>query len=178
VSRRQWKCTEKRGAYAPTRTGSFSLILSKAQIRLQKTESRLQPPWASQVVVIWCYPFAAGQSGWISVRLDFSQSGPEEEEVDCAHITLTMVKQEVRFGMSLKVFLPKDKCADKTRVHQDLVSLPPERRGKCGLEDSCCFKVQQRKEKSREQSGGVQFWVLFVNWHPGTNSSDPWSGLY
>jgi hypothetical protein len=45
-----------------------------------------------------------------------------------AHITLSMVKQEVRSGMSVKVFVPKVKCADKLWA-QDLVSLAlPERR--------------------------------------------------
>ena len=33
-----------------------------------------------------------------------------------AHITLSMVKQEVRSGMSVKVFVPKDKCGENPRI--------------------------------------------------------------
>ena len=45
-----------------------------------------------------------------------------------AHITLSMVKQEVRSGMSVKVFVPKDKSAKEIR---DLVSLAlPQRWGR------------------------------------------------
>jgi hypothetical protein len=44
-----------------------------------------------------------------------------------AHISLSMVKQEARFGMSVKVFVPKDNSAKEIR---DLVSLAlPQRWG-------------------------------------------------
>ena len=66
-----------------------------------------------------------------------------------AHITLSMVKQEVRSGMSVKVFVPKVKCADKLWA-QDLVSLAlPQRWGQRKENVVCRTTVASKSKKGK-----------------------------
>jgi hypothetical protein len=61
-----------------------------------------------------------------------------------------MVKQDLESDMSVKVFVPVKVCARKSNIRTCAFSTSTKegpQEGKCGLENSCSFKVIFNKER-------------------------------